>query len=129
MKPFDILNRMEKEFEELRRAFGIAMARRKPYCDVIERENEIILLIDLPGFSKKDVEIEVGEGYVRVKAERKEEEKGEYVIKERMKSFYRRIELPGEIKIDETKAKLRNGVLEIILPKKEGKKGRKIRVD
>lgn len=126
MKPFDILDRMEREFEELRRAFGMAIARRRPCCDILERENEFVLLVDLPGFSKKDVEIEVGDRYVTIRAEKKE---GEYIARERVRSFYRRIELPDEIKEGEAKAKLRNGVLEITLPRKEGKKGRRIKVD
>ncbi len=129
MKPFDILDRMEREFEELRRAFGMAIARRRPCCDILERENEFVLLVDLPGFSKKDVEIEVGDRYVTIRAEKKEKKEGEYIARERARSFYRRIELPSEIKEGEAKAKLRNGVLEITLPKKKVKKGIRIKVD
>jgi HSP20 family protein len=58
----------------------------------------------------------------------KYDEKGQlYICKERAcKTFYRRIELPEEIKIDEVKADLSEGVLEITLPKKTSKPKRKI---
>lgn len=129
MKPFDIISRMEKEFEELKKFFGFAIARKRPFCDLLERENEILLKVDMPGFSKDEIDLEIGEKYVRIKAEKREEEKGDYIFKERVKSFYRHIELPCEIKEEEAKAKLKDGVLEIIMPKKERKKGRKIEVE
>ena len=129
MRVFDIIGRMEKEFEDLKRAIGLSMLKRRPACDVLERNNELILRIDLPGFSKKDIDIELGENYINSKAERKEEEKGRYLLKERVKSIYRRMDFPYEIDSEKAKAKLRNGVLEIIIPKKKGRKGRKIEIE
>ncbi|MCD6572625.1 MAG: Hsp20 family protein [Thermoplasmata archaeon] len=71
MKLQDIIERMEKEFEEIKQMIGI---KKMPSCDIIEKEDELDVLIDLPGFSKKDVELEIGEDYVRVKASRKKRE-------------------------------------------------------
>ncbi len=125
MKLYDIISRMEREMEELRKAIGLSMMRRRPACDIIDEDDKIILFVDLPGFSKNDIDVEIGENYVKIRAEEKKEEKRRYLVKERMRSFYRYIELPASIKENEAKAKFRNGVLEIILPKKEGKKGKK----
>ncbi|HDN96097.1 MAG: Hsp20/alpha crystallin family protein [Thermoplasmata archaeon] len=129
MKLYDIISRMEREMEELRKAIGLSMMRRRPACDIIDEDDKIILFVDLPGFSKNDIDVEIGENYVKIKAEEKKEEKRRYLVKERMRSFYRYIELPASIKENEAKAKFRNGVLEITLPKKEGKKGKKIKIE
>jgi len=129
MRVFDIISRMEKEFEDLKRAIGLSMLRRRPLCDVIDKENEFVLRVDLPGFSKKDVDVEIGESYVIIKAERKEEEKGRFLVKERMASFYRRIEFPYELDATKAKAKLRNGVLEINIPKKIRAKGKRVEIE
>ena len=93
MRPWD---RIERELEELRRIFGFP--RRKPACDIIEREREIVILVDLPGFSKDEIDVEIGENYVKIRAEEKEKREERYVVKERMRNFYRYIELPYKIK-------------------------------
>ena len=124
MKLQDIIERMEKEFEEIKQMIGI---KKMPSCDIIEKEDELDILIDLPDFSKKDVELEIGEDYVRVKASRKKRE-GRYVISERSYSFYRSISLPYKVDADNAKAKMKNGILEITLPIKR-KSGKKIKIE
>jgi len=120
MKLQDIIERMEKEFEDIKQMIGM---KRLPSYDMIERENEIEILIDLPGFTKKDVYLELGEDYIKVRAERKKRE-GRYIVNERALSFYRNIHIPYRIDAEKAKAKMRNGVLEILVPivRKAGKK-------
>ena len=125
MKLQDIIDRMEKEFEEMKQMLGM---RRLPSYDIIERENELEVIIDLPGFSKRDVELEIGEDYVKVKASREKKKEGKYVVSERSYSFYRVISLPYNVDVNNAKAKMKNGVLEIILPIKR-KAGRKIKIE
>ena len=89
--------------------------------------------MDLPGFSKDDVEIEVTDDAVAISAEKtqtEEEKKKNYVRRERSaQTFYRRVQLPEEVKCDEAKASLNDGVLEITLPKKEPKETKKLKID
>jgi HSP20 family protein len=84
----------------------------------------------MPGFKKEDIEREVQENSIAITgtAGWKYDEKGQlYICKERAcKTFYRRLELPEEVKIHEVNAKLTEGVLEITLPKKAPKQKRKI---
>jgi len=129
MRLYDIIGRIEREMEELRRAMGLSLMRRRPACDIIDEENKIVLFVDLPGFAKNDIDIEIGENYVKIKAEKKKEEKKNYMLQERTTSFYRYIELPIAVKEEEAKAKFRNGVLEIVLPKKEERKGKKVKIE
>jgi HSP20 family protein len=86
----------------------------------------------MPGFKKEDIEIEVQDDSVEIKGEtgwKQEDEKKNYVVKERgSESFYRIIRLPEEIKADSVEANLKDGVLEIALPKKAPKQRRRIAV-
>ncbi len=103
-----------------------------PSVDVEDRGKDFCVTVDLPGFSKEDVNIEVGEESVLIHAKKsisEEEKEKNYVRRERMaQKFYRRIDLPEKIKSDDAKASLNNGVLEIILPKKEPKETKKLAI-
>jgi HSP20 family protein len=87
---------------------------------------------DLPGFNKEDVNIEITDESVMIHAKKtmSEEEKNKnYVRRERAaQSFYRRIELPEKVKTADSKASLKNGILEIVLSKKEPKETKKLQV-
>jgi HSP20 family protein len=100
--------------------------------DVEDRCKDFRVMVDLPGFIKEDVNIEVAEDFLTVQAKKsqeQEERQKNYVRKERMaQTFYRRIALPEKVKTDDAKASLNNGVLEIILPKKEPKETKKLQV-
>lgn len=106
-----------------------------PGIDVSETKNEIRVKVDLPGLTEKDVEVNLSGDVLSIKGERKEEteEKDEnYYRKERMYgSFLRQIQIPKKIKADQVKAKFKNGVLHVILPKAEEalEKGIKIEVE
>jgi HSP20 family protein len=99
---------------------------------VEDRGKDFRVAVDLPGFSKEDVNIEVGETSIMIhakKSEEEEEKQKNYVRRERMaRTFYRRLELPEKIKADDSKASLNNGILEIVLPKKEPKETKKLTI-
>ncbi len=103
-----------------------------PSVDVEDRGKDFCVTVDLPGYSKQDVNIEVGEESVLIHAKKSvmdEEKEKNYVRRERTaQKFYRRIDLPEKIKSDDAKASLNNGVLEIILPKKEPKETKKLAI-
>ncbi len=126
MKPSEILEKIGNEIEELK--YMLMKPKRLPLYDLIERKNEIIILIDLPGFSKRDVEIEVGDSYIDIKAERKEKKEGKYLNKERNESLYRHIEIPYKLDSNNARARMKNGVLEISIPI-EKQKGKKIEIE
>lgn len=93
-------------------------------ADVKETDGNFELLIDLPGFKKENVSVELKDGYLEVSASTHSEsedkdEKGTYLRKERFdgkcsRSFY----IGEDIKQDDIKAKFDNGVLAIDVPKK-----------
>ena len=97
-----------------------------PKVDVEDRGKDYKVTADFPGYGKEDVNIEIGEDMVKIDAKKtlSEEEKNKnYFRQERMaQTFCHRIALPEKIKSDDAKASLKDGILEIILPKKEPKK-------
>ncbi len=147
-RDFDrMMERFQREFEdfwetpskwshEMRWKHGFPMMpfgeSMMPSLDLEDRGKDFRLAVDLPGFSKEDVEIEVSDVSVSIHAKKmqaEEEKKKNYVRQERKaQAFYRRIPLPERVQSDNAKASLNNGILEIILPKKEPKETKKLTV-
>jgi HSP20 family protein len=104
-----------------------------PSMDLEDRGKDFRVTVDLPGFKKEDVEIEVTDDSLVVNAGRtqsEEEKKKKYVRRERMaQTYYRKVALPEEVRSDNAKASLTDGLLEIILPKKAPKETKKVKID
>ncbi len=90
--------------------------------DIKETENSYILDVDLPGYNKEDIKVDVTDGYLTINAktsnEFKDEKKGKFVRRERFtgectRSFY----VGEDIKEDEIKASFKNGILNLEVPK------------
>jgi HSP20 family protein len=134
----DVFRRFRSDFEDLLfpsywdRALSLLPETRFPAVDLEDREKDYLLKAEMPGFKKEDIEIEVKEDSVEIMgyAGWKYDKKGQvYICKERAcETFYRMIELPEEIKVDEVTANLSDGVLEITLPKKAPKQKRKVAI-
>jgi HSP20 family protein len=88
------------------------------------------LTSELPGFNKNDVEISICGNTVEISGcteQESDEKTKEYIRKERSsESFYRKMTLPEEVKFEEVSADLKDGLLEITLPKKEPKTKKKV---
>ena len=92
--------------------------------DVRETENSYELDIDLPGFKKDEVNVELKNGYLTIQAAKgldKEEQdkKGKYIRQERYAGACSRSFYVGDIQPDQVSAKYEDGILKISLPKQE----------
>ena len=89
--------------------------------DIREDEKSYLLEVDLPGYSKDDIKIDVTDGYLTINAKVNNEEKEEkknYVRRERFTGEVTRSFYVGEdIKVDEIKASFKNGILNLEVPK------------
>ena len=99
--------------------------------DIKENDKEYILEADLPGVNKEDINLEVHDDRLTIsvkKDEKEEEKKDNYLRKERRTSSMTRSFYIESIISDKITAKYENGVLTLLLPKKEETKpkGRKI---
>jgi HSP20 family molecular chaperone IbpA len=134
----DTFARFRDDFEDLLfpanwpTVFPIIPEIRVPTVDLEDREKDYLLKAEMPGFKKEDIEIEVQDNSITISgtAGWKYDKKTQaYLCKERAcKSFYRTVELPEEIKVDDVAANISEGVLEITLPKKAPKQKRKVAV-
>jgi HSP20 family protein len=103
-----------------------------PYVDLEDKGDRFVLSAEAPGFKKDEIDINICGNSVEIsgcKEEAVDEKKKNYVRKERMsESFYRTMTLPEEIKYEEVSADLKDGVLEIVLPKKNPKQRKKVNI-
>lgn len=95
--------------------------------DIKEKTDKYLIGIELPGYQKENIKIDVEDGYLTVHAEinsdNEEKEEGKFVRRERYvgscsRSFY----VGNEVKSEDIKASFKNGILKIEVPKKEHKK-------
>ena len=95
--------------------------------DVKETEEGFEVDVELPGFKKEEIKLELNSGYLTISTEKslekKDEKKGRILRQERysgtmQRSFY----VGGGITEEDIKAKYENGVLSLLIPKKEAKK-------
>ena len=103
-------------------------ASKEMLTDVKEHEDHYEVEIDLPGFKKEDIKVELHDGYLTITAAKglKEEEKnkaGKIVRQERYSGTMSRSFYVGEqMTAEDIKAKYEDGVLSLDVPKKEEKK-------
>jgi len=94
-----------------------------PAVDICEGDKEIILKAELPGIKKKDVHLELNDGVITLKGERKfekEDKRDNYHRIERYYgNFHRSFTLPSTVDRDKIKATYKDGMLEVTLPKME----------
>lgn len=132
----DEMQRLQKRMKELmEEAETIPMEGNisMPLADIKETEEAIVVTMDLPGVEKQDVDISISDDELRVVAEKKAEtevsEKDYHKRERTYKRFERMVKLPVAVKIEEAKAKLNNGVLEITLPKEVVTAKKRISID
>ncbi len=134
-RPITEMDRVFDEFDRtFRKYFGSPLRRRRrmipefrrPVLDIQDRKDHYLLEAELPGVSKDDINVEIEDDKLSIKTEQKKEKKEEgegYVRHERgYRSFYREIALPDDIITDKIKGELKNGILNIKMPKKEQEK-------
>ncbi len=90
--------------------------------DVDERDNEVRVRADLPGFDENEIDVQVNDNFLTIRAEKRETGDGE----QSYRSYRRTVMLPSGINAEQAQANYRNGVLELHLPKREEARGRRI---
>ena len=95
----------------------------KMNCDVYEKDNKLFIEVDMPGFNKEDINIEINKGTLNIKAEKKYEEKTDdkkYLCRERKYyGTYQRSFYLGDVEEENIEATFNNGILNISIPKKQ----------
>lgn len=106
---------------------------RLPKVDIIDRESEIVVRAEVAGVDKKDLDVSVTDTTVTIKGSTRQEskeEKGDYYRCEISQgSFARTVALPGDVDSGKARASFKDGILELMLPKKEAAKRHSIKVE
>ncbi|HUD35632.1 MAG TPA: Hsp20/alpha crystallin family protein [Streptosporangiaceae bacterium] len=113
------------------RADGITAGRVALPMDVIRRDSDVVLRIDLPGADPDSIEVTTDRRILTVSAKRDETfgEQDKPVVRERvMGTFTRKIRLTETVDTEKVEAQYENGVLTVVLPIAEQAKPHKIEI-
>lgn len=133
--PFGWFEEMDRWFDDFRRGFeqrfwgpqGLwgetGLRVREPSVDVIDKGAEFVVRAELPGVAKEDVDLNVTAEGIEIKAElnrSREEREKDYFFQDRSyQALQRFLRFPEEVKPDLAAATLKDGILEVRVPKKE----------
>ena len=95
--------------------------------DINEKDGNYELAVDLPGFKKDEINLDIKDGYLTITAQKgldkdEEDRKGHVIRRERYAGVCQRSFFVGDVKPENVKAKYESGVLTINVPKEEPKK-------
>lgn len=109
--------------------FNDTFSTYEPLSDIIEEDNKYVIETMLPGFTKKDVNIKIENNKLIIEGERKLDEKINFT---KRRSFYGKFKkeyyLPDHIKDKDIKAKFKDGILNLEIPKNTTKVMKKIEI-
>ena len=133
-EPWSLLSQLQKELDRAHEGGNgsIATAEWAPAVDIKEEADRFVLLADIPGVKPEDIDVSMEDGVLTIKGEKeteaKTEQKGYKRVERTYGSFYRRFSLPDTANSEAISAKSNHGVLEIVIPKREAVKPKKITV-
>jgi len=120
-------------FRSDRREDSLAMGAWYPAVDMFEKDDKVVIKAELPGLDKKDVSLDLQNGVLTLKGERKyaNEVKEENYYRREMScgKFIRSFSLPADVDADKIKAEFQNGLLTVEVPKPEAHKPKQIKVN
>ena len=104
----------------------------RPAADIIEKENEFLIKAELPEVNKDDIHIDLQDGVLSIRGERKMEKEHEEDKVHRVESFYgsfsRSFRLPDNVDVEKITAESKDGVIRIHVPKTEAAKPRSVEI-
>lgn len=131
-EPLGLMSQLQREMERAFAEGSTATAEWAPAVDIREEADKFVIQADLPGVKPEEIDINMQDGILTIKGEKKSETKTEkegYKRVERTQgSFYRRFSLPDTANAEAISAKSRHGVLELVIPKREAEQPKKINV-
>lgn len=89
---------------------SIISEEREPLCDIIEGDNDVSVTVEMPGVEKQDVDLNVIRDAIEIKVDTP------------TRKYHKRLELPCNVLPKTTKATYKNGILDVVIKRKEKKK-------
>lgn len=137
--PFRELRSLQDEMTRLFTGMNPAAGRDdmsygswNPSVDIFEDKENLVLEAELPGMKREDFELSIENNVLTLKGDRKFEKKTEgdnyHRIERGYGTFTRSFTLPQTVTAEGAKAEFQNGILRVLLPKREETKARKIEI-
>lgn len=133
--PYEWFEELDRWFDDLREGFfgnrlrglvpwtDTALRVREPPVEMVDGGREFVVKAELPGVAKEDVDLNVTPDGIEIAAktdrEREEKEKDYYYTERTYSALHRVLPFPAEVLPDQAEASLKDGVLEVRVPKKE----------
>lgn len=112
---------------------GHSVADWVPAVDIVEENDRFVLRADVPGVKPEDIDVSMENGVLSVSGHRHEETTRESEGVRRLERingrFYRRFNMPDTANAEEISAKSKDGILEVVIPKRPEVKARRITVE
>lgn len=132
-----IQDRMNRLFEQTlsrsREDEGVSATAWTPAVDIYETPDTIVMKAELPGVAREDIQIQINENTLTLQGERrfaKDVQEENYLRLERAYGgFHRSFTLPATVQQDKIRALFKDGVLELVLPKAEDAKPKRISIE
>jgi HSP20 family protein len=104
-----------------------------PAVDMVDRKNEVVVRVDVPGLSEKDISVSIDNRVLTISGERKEDRethRDDFYCSERwIGGFSRTLTLPQGVDAEGIEATLKHGILEVHLPKTKEAAEKRIEVN
>ena len=144
--PFEDLRSVQDELNQMNPTLAHALGRYgerqgatasstpawAPMLDISERKDAYLVTVELPGVEADDLEITLEDGLLTIQGERHfahdSSEQQFHRIERRYGAFRRSITLPAQVQAEQVEAWFDNGVLQVVVPKMEEAKPKRIRV-
>jgi HSP20 family protein len=111
---------------------GIARGAWIPNVDIYENKDQIVLEAELPGMNREDFDLSIESNIITLRGERRFEKKDDsdnyHRVERSYGTFTRSFTLPQTVSAEGASAEYKNGVLRVMLPKREEIKARRIEV-
>jgi HSP20 family protein len=134
--PFEALLNLQRALDAFRESDWLESSTSRagpfPPLNVFRRGDDVVAIVEVPGVSKSDLEIQVKDNTLRIAGMKKVayDQKASLHRRERLEGrFDRTVTLPVAIDSEKVKAEYRDGILALYLPRAESDKPRSIQVD
>ena len=112
--------------------YGSKHSQKYMRTDIKENENSYLMEVEIPGADKKDIHVDLNDGYLNISVNKSEKNDGgkkdNYIHRERSFSCSRSYYV-GDVKKEDIKAKYENGILNVTIPKEAEKKATESRIE
>ena len=117
-RPFSFLSEIDKDFDNLFYPQKSGLSSWNPQSRIYDEDNHYHVAMDIPGVDREHLKVDLKDNILSIKGERRDLVKSEQQEMQSHGSFEQSFSLPKDANIKEIEVSQINGVLDIVIPKK-----------